>query len=297
MYKGTELQDEPADKCNAVGPVTTPSRTPTPTTASASAVTITPWPAKPPPGDAGGGGGRGGGGGGGKENLCLDEVMTSLPGDPPDATRKKLPLQRKQSNLTSDSGRSSTSATNDNLDSIFQDDVEIARRHSLNCVDSTGHLNVPGLSDSTDGEADGVQQLRTSASYTALNSKPAAVGDGCKKAELAGVCVKRAPKIVYSHSEDRLLTQSCDHRPIIPALPYSPTASPRLRRQPTMETHRVSVSDGDGFTQLNQYRLKDEIGKVRSRSASFRLTRLLKRLGVSFPAFGHFLSSLWAFPF
>ncbi|CAE1171530.1 CAMKK2 [Acanthosepion pharaonis] len=41
----------------------------------------------------------------------------------------------------------------------------------------------------------------------------------------------------------------------------SPTSSPRLRHQPTLETRRVSVTDSDGFIQLNQYKLKDEIGK------------------------------------
>ncbi|GAB1602603.1 calcium/calmodulin-dependent protein kinase kinase 1-like, partial, partial [Argonauta hians] len=42
----------------------------------------------------------------------------------------------------------------------------------------------------------------------------------------------------------------------------SPTSSPRLRHQPTLETRRVSVTDStDGYIQLNQYKLKDEIGK------------------------------------
>ena len=36
----------------------------------------------------------------------------------------------------------------------------------------------------------------------------------------------------------------------------------RLKRQPTKETRKCSVSDSEGYTQLNQYRLKDEIGKV-----------------------------------
>ncbi|XP_070204755.1 calcium/calmodulin-dependent protein kinase kinase 1-like isoform X2 [Littorina saxatilis] len=273
-YKGTEIHDEPSDKRNAVGPSSLSSPTPTPTTASTSAVHIDPsWPTKAPPGDSGGGGG---GRGGGKENLVMgvEEGMTSLAGEGGSGEgRKKFPLQRKQSNLTSDSGRSSTSATHDNLDSLFQDEgVEISRRHSLTWVDSTGHLNVPGLTDAAgsssgaggDGRSGGVSNasnLRACASYSVLSSSP----DTHMPGELAGVYVKRAPKIVYSHSEDRLTAQSSGQRPIIPALPYSPqaspTASPRLRRQPTMETHRVSVSDGDGFTQLNQYRLKDEIGK------------------------------------
>lgn len=76
---------------------------------------------------------------------------------------------------------------------------------------------------------------------------------------------KHAPKIVYSHSEDRLTT-SDGSRPICPSLPYSPyqspSGSPRLRRQPTKETRSLSISDTDGYTQLNQYKLKDEIGKA-----------------------------------
>ncbi|XP_076452466.1 uncharacterized protein LOC143288077 isoform X2 [Babylonia areolata] len=236
--------------------------------------------------------------------------------------RGKFPLQRKTSNVTNDSGRSSNSAAthDDNLDSpsssssLFpcsnnnhschyyynnddggvlgvhnhHDVDDLPRRHSLTCVDSTGHLNVPRggglLTDpsSTGGGGKRVMggemlaaapPIRTSSSFSALptthttanSSSSTTAGAGGDKADLGGVHVKRAPKIVYSHSEDRLTAQSCAHRPIIPALPYSPyaspTASPRLRRQPTMETHRVSVSDGDGYTQLNQYRLKDEIGK------------------------------------
>lgn len=104
--------------------------------------------------------------------------------------------------------------------------------------------------------------VRTSSSCTTLSSP----SDNSEFNSHGSYCVKRAPKVVYSHSEDRLTTSS-GKRPIFPSLPYSPygspTASPRLRRQPTMETHRVSISDGDGYIQLNQYRLKDKIGKVR----------------------------------
>lgn len=66
---------------------------------------------------------------------------------------------------------------------------------------------------------------------------------------------RHAPKIVYSQSED--------HPRVGRLSPFgSPSSSPRLRRQPTMETRRVSVTDNDGYTQLNQYQLKNEIGKV-----------------------------------
>ncbi|KAM3600304.1 uncharacterized protein V6R79_021307 [Siganus canaliculatus] len=50
-------------------------------------------------------------------------------------------------------------------------------------------------------------------------------------------------------------------RYIYPSLPYSPItsphSSPRLPRRPTVESHSVSITD----LQLNQYKLKDEIGK------------------------------------
>ncbi|XP_075034402.1 calcium/calmodulin-dependent protein kinase kinase 2 isoform X2 [Mixophyes fleayi] len=54
-------------------------------------------------------------------------------------------------------------------------------------------------------------------------------------------------------------------RYIYPALPYSPVtspqSSPRLPRRPTIESHRVSIKGFQDCVQLNQYRLKDEIGK------------------------------------
>ncbi|KPP64065.1 calcium/calmodulin-dependent protein kinase kinase 2-like [Scleropages formosus] len=59
-------------------------------------------------------------------------------------------------------------------------------------------------------------------------------------------------------------------RYIYPSLPYSPItsphSSPRLPRRPTVESHRVSITDLQVFdaqdcVQLNQYKLKDEIGK------------------------------------
>ncbi|KAG9354649.1 hypothetical protein JZ751_001362 [Albula glossodonta] len=54
-------------------------------------------------------------------------------------------------------------------------------------------------------------------------------------------------------------------RYIYPSLPYSPItsphASPRLPRRPTVESHRVSITDLQDCVQLNQYKLKDEIGK------------------------------------
>ena len=245
-----------------------------------------------------------------------------LPGGQCQYITHKYPLTRKISNITVDSGRSSTSGTDDCIfdeeDEDFVDtaapnrvssltsaaDTVTSRRHSIACVDSTGHLDVPAypcLDSAGDprfhpllgGASPGSNQRHLSRdSNDAGNSPDDALNDIDKEYEsslsppatLSGaspnsssapvnvLSVRRAPKIVYSHSEDRL-TASCNgqQRPIIPSLPYSPygspTASPRLRRQPTMETHRVSVSEGTGsYTQLNQYTLQDEIGKVSATS-------------------------------
>ncbi|XP_072443584.1 calcium/calmodulin-dependent protein kinase kinase 2-like isoform X3 [Chiloscyllium punctatum] len=88
----------------------------------------------------------------------------------------------------------------------------------------------------------------------------------------------RQPRIKLSMSNRKLslqeksnLTQSSasssaiNGRYIYPSLPYSPItsphSSPRLPRRPTVESHRVSITDLQDCVQLNQYKLKDEIGK------------------------------------
>ena len=78
---------------------------------------------------------------------------------------------------------------------------------------------------------------------------------------------RHAPRVYYSNSQDRVSASDAETRAIVPSLPYSPCASPAgLRRQPTIETRRLSVTETDeGWTQLNQYKLKDEIGKVTER--------------------------------
>uniref|UniRef100_A0A8B9LGM2 Calcium/calmodulin-dependent protein kinase kinase 1 n=1 Tax=Astyanax mexicanus TaxID=7994 RepID=A0A8B9LGM2_ASTMX len=43
---------------------------------------------------------------------------------------------------------------------------------------------------------------------------------------------------------------------------YQNGTTPRIARRPTIESKRVSISDGDDCVQLNQYKLKNEIGKV-----------------------------------
>lgn len=87
-----------------------------------------------------------------------------------------------------------------------------------------------------------------------------------------GELAPQAPNLVYSHSQDRLIAGE-GSRPIVPSLPFSPSSSPsgspRSRRVPTRETRQLSIVDSGKYTQLNQYRLKDDIGKVRLQSQAW----------------------------
>uniref|UniRef100_A0A8C0H2I6 Protein kinase domain-containing protein n=1 Tax=Chelonoidis abingdonii TaxID=106734 RepID=A0A8C0H2I6_CHEAB len=60
-------------------------------------------------------------------------------------------------------------------------------------------------------------------------------------------------------------TAGVNERYIYPSLPYSPVtsphSSPRLPRRPTVESNKVSITGFQDCVQLNQYKLKDEIGK------------------------------------
>ncbi|XP_075744022.1 calcium/calmodulin-dependent protein kinase kinase 1-like [Rhipicephalus microplus] len=91
---------------------------------------------------------------------------------------------------------------------------------------------------------------------------------------------RRLPRITYSMSQDSHLVGPGPERALYPALPYSPfsspSSSPRLGRS-IRESRRVSIEAHKGYTQLNQYRLKEEIGqamKILSKK------KLLKRAGM-----------------
>uniref|UniRef100_A0A8D3CNB5 Si:ch73-62l21.1 n=1 Tax=Scophthalmus maximus TaxID=52904 RepID=A0A8D3CNB5_SCOMX len=81
------------------------------------------------------------------------------------------------------------------------------------------------------------------------------------------------------------LQERLNGRYIYPSLPYSPItsphSSPRLPRRPTVESHSVSITDLQDCVQLNQYKLKDEIGKVPSQTAMKVLSkrRLMRQAG------------------
>ncbi|NWS13432.1 KKCC2 kinase, partial [Pachyramphus minor] len=85
-------------------------------------------------------------------------------------------------------------------------------------------------------------------------------GDG-RKLHLSGrkLSLQERPQPARSPGD------GANERFIYPSLPYSPVtsphSSPRLPRRPTVESNRVSITGLQDCVQLNQYKLKDEIGK------------------------------------
>lgn len=198
----------------------------------------------------------------------------------------KHPLHRKSSNITNDSGRSTVSDIGENENDLSEGEghqcyhinqingLDPLRRESLTVIDSTGHLALPSpiecLSVKPFHEEDadtfcenssipGKNTLLAHSTHNSIDSQTSSPGNS--RPGSSHLSLRHAPRILYSNSEDSTLTQ---RRLSYPRSPLSsPSTSPRLRRQPTMETRRISLSDsGDGYIQLNQYRLKDEIGKV-----------------------------------
>ena len=178
------------------------------------------------------------------------DVLAATPGEHSDDAlglipKMKPPLKHKSSNLSNDSGRSSSEEAYDPVPLTIMplmapftsDDVPLDRRHSS--ADNTGHLVVPGGATCTITPPDSAYHNSESI-HDESNSKTP----------------KHTPQIMLSHSVDGMLPMpqvSAERR----------KSSPRLRRQPTRETQHLSISDGTGYVQLNQYKLKDEIGKVR----------------------------------
>ena len=65
-----------------------------------------------------------------------------------------------------------------------------------------------------------------------------------------------------TYDEDFVTLASLELRKDV-AVTSSTTVATTMARQMTKETKRLSISEGEnGWTQLNQYKLKDEIGKV-----------------------------------
>lgn len=199
----------------------------------------------------------------------------------------KHPLHRKSSNITNDSGRSTVSDLGENENDLSEGEghqcyhinqvngLDPLRRESLTVVDSTGHLALPSPieclsvkphpeegSDTfcENSSVVGNNKLSAHSANTSIDSQSSSPSNS-RPGSGQYLASRHAPRILYSNSEDSSLRQ---RRLSYPKSPYSsPSTSPRLRRQPTMETRRISLSDsGDGYIQLNQYKLKDEIGKV-----------------------------------
>ena len=99
------------------------------------------------------------------------------------------------------------------------------------------------------------QSVSSSSSASAPRSQPIGMHG---RAMTHNDRLSSSPNLSSSSTQQQQLLSSS---PADAALSSSPSAA-RLKRQPTKETRKFSLSDSDGYTQLNQYRLKDEIGKV-----------------------------------
>jgi len=224
--------------------------------------------------------------------IPIDEDQTSrLENDVTKLTQGgkpvKHPLHRKSSNITNDSGRSTVSDIGENDNDLSEGEgqqcyhinqvngLDPLRRESLTVIDSTGHLALPlpidclSVQPFQEEESDtfcentlipGTNKLTSHSTHSSIDSQSSSPSNS-RPGSGHFLPSKHAPRILYSNSEDSTLTQRRLSYPRSPC--SSPSTSPRLRRQPTMETRRISLTDsGDGYIQLNQYKLKDEIGKV-----------------------------------
>ncbi|CAG0916905.1 unnamed protein product [Notodromas monacha] len=100
-----------------------------------------------------------------------------------------------------------------------------------------------------------------------LGSKPAVLvvepGDNVKESLTPVQPSSPASCSRSGETETEALTQRRTIYPNVPYSPYgSPSCSPRFaRRKPLRSTQTVSMECKDGYTQLNQYRLKEDIGQ------------------------------------
>jgi hypothetical protein len=187
--------------------------------------------------------------------------------------------------------------------SCSPDDDQVDGSLSLS-PDNTSPASVSTSADAGLASSDRMQNCRP----LTAGGTPTAAPTPRSPSPLPFARTRRAPRVVYSNSEDRLMMGELngESRTIVPSLPYSPYGSPKHagvilrtsplstygnglsvagggggggggvsggggmanqptagRRVPTRETRRLSVTESDeGWTQLNQYKLKDEIGKV-----------------------------------
>ncbi|XP_035196465.1 calcium/calmodulin-dependent protein kinase kinase 2 isoform X5 [Oxyura jamaicensis] len=133
-----------------------------------------------------------------------------------------------------------------------------------------GHSQAPGLPLSACRRAMESLIVVTECEATGMASEEemstAAGEDGREpraKLNLSGRKLSLQERSHTAHSPSS--SDGASERFIYPSLPYSPVtsphSSPRLPRRPTVESNRVSITGLQDCVQLNQYKLKDEIGK------------------------------------
>ncbi|XP_013397149.1 calcium/calmodulin-dependent protein kinase kinase 1 isoform X3 [Lingula anatina] len=198
-----------------------------------------------------------------EDNMPCADTHQPLPVTNNHTTGRRA-LNKRTSNLTNDSGRSSTMIENEENHESNEESRNNIRNNSITIIDPAGLLRVPTPVDNVStSQVDA--HLRTSSSY--YNTMSPTPSQGSDLSTHSTPNLRPTPRVTYSLSADSgtRLSAPNSKRQIYPKLPYSPysspCASPRLRRTPTRESRSVSISDVDGFVQLNQYMLKDEIGK------------------------------------
>jgi len=200
----------------------------------------------------------------------------------PDAERWRCRADKRRPESSPSARRVSCGQTRcDRVDSVDSVRTTVARRPAVSRANTTGEylLQVPDVvyppraAPIAVPTAVSSEVVETQLSSSLPERGPSAAATSSRPPSPFAQ-TRHAPRVYYSNSEDRVSASDAETRAIVPSLPYSPCASPgespRLRRQPTIETRRLSVTETDeGWTQLNQYKLKDEIGKVRLKSVCF----------------------------
>ncbi|XP_060085994.1 calcium/calmodulin-dependent protein kinase kinase 1-like [Ylistrum balloti] len=202
-----------------------------------------------------------------KENV-LSAKNRTLTENGANSQYSKSPLTQKSSNPASDSVRSFNDDSDERHESGLKDDTvthtgsRLGRQLRISSLtDSTGHLYVPDTpSHSLAHQSLSSKGDNQNSSNESVASLEVVESVNQNVTQTSNAANRHTPKIVYSHSEDNCNVER-PHKTLQHSPYSSPNASPRLKRRPTMETRRVSISDVDGFVQLNQYQLKTEIGK------------------------------------
>ncbi|XP_064460606.1 calcium/calmodulin-dependent protein kinase kinase 1-like isoform X2 [Ornithodoros turicata] len=176
----------------------------------------------------------------------------SLPGEGPVKTAPMPTQEAAQRTRPPPAPRLSTSSSSTTSSPVEEDSsAALLERLSLNC----SRRDSSPLPDTSSPQ---------SSPQAPLELRPTCDSSDLCESQRGGCGRRRLPRITYSVSQDSHLVAPGHHRPIYPGLPFSPfsspSSSPRLGRA-IRESRRVSIESHAGYTLLNQYMLKEDIGQ------------------------------------